>query len=75
MGRIYEFNANAFTFNANAFKCVARYRSRAIVLGRGTEWRVAASQEAVAQSQTLIFRADAVLARDAMRPGWLWPGY
>jgi hypothetical protein len=43
MGRIYEFNANAFTFNANAFKCVARYRSRAIVLGRGTEWRVAAS--------------------------------
>jgi hypothetical protein len=62
-------------FNAEAFARVAQYVSRASVLRRGTEWRMAAMEHAVARSQVLIANADALLTINATRLGWLWPDY
>jgi len=62
-------------FNADAFTRAAQYISRAFVLRHGTEWRVAATGDAVTQSRVLIANADALLAINALRLGWLWPAY
>ena len=62
-------------FNADAFTRAAQYISRALILRRGTEWRVAATGDAVAQSRVLISDVDALLAINALRLGWLWPSY
>ena len=62
-------------FNADAFRRAAWYVSRAVVLRHGTEWRASASENAVAQSRVLIANADALLAINALRLGWLWPAY
>lgn len=61
--------------NADALARATQYISRAFVLRHGTEWRVAATRDAVAQSRVLIVNTDALLAINALRMGWLWPAY
>jgi hypothetical protein len=60
-------------FNADAFTRAAQYTSRVVAFRRGTECRAVATGDAVAQSRVLIANADALLAINALRPGWLWP--
>ena len=62
-------------FNAEAFTLATQYVSRSVCLRRGTEWRRTATDDAIAQSRVLIANADALLAINATRLGWLWPAH
>jgi hypothetical protein len=61
-------------FNTVANRSLVDYASRAICSSHDTGRRVAAGQEAVAHSQALLVKVDALIA-EATRKGGLWPAY
>jgi hypothetical protein len=61
-------------FNAAANRCLADYASQVRCLRRNIESRVTAVQEAVAHSQALMVKADALIA-EVTRECGLWPAY
>ena len=62
-------------FNDDASARLAQFEARSLLLRQGTIWRAGLAQKVVAESRMLIDIADAVLAREATRSGWLWPAY
>jgi hypothetical protein len=64
----YKFNEDALTSLARFVTVTGRLRSE--IAERVTE-----TQEAIIQARALMAKADASLAANATRPGWLWPAY
>lgn len=59
---------------ADAVASLARHREVALRSRCETQEIVPATQKTMAQSRVLVARADALLASNAMRTGWLWLG-
>jgi hypothetical protein len=62
-------------FYDDAFTSLARYVTVVPHLRNEIAKQVAETQEAIIQSRALMAKADAILAMNATRPGWLWPAY
>jgi hypothetical protein len=62
-------------FYDDAFTSLARYVTIVPHLRNEIARQVTETQEAIIQSRALMAKADAILAMNATRPGWLWPAY